>query len=115
VYLGENVEAAQEKGIIIGYDGRHNSKRFAELAAATFLHKGLKVYLFDGVIPTPLVVCTFLSIRLTSSKAYGTTNKSCVAGLVITASHNPKEDNGYKVYASNGCQVRACSTRALIP
>eukprot|EP01127_Copromyxa_protea_P001976 TRINITY_DN11877_c0_g1_i1.p1 TRINITY_DN11877_c0_g1~~TRINITY_DN11877_c0_g1_i1.p1 ORF type:complete len:590 (+),score=154.46 TRINITY_DN11877_c0_g1_i1:177-1772(+) len=91
-YLVEEVEGAKEKGIIIGFDGRYNSKRFAELAAATFLHKGMKVFLFDGVIPTPLV-------------AYGTTNKGCVAGLVITASHNPKEDNGYKVYAANGCQI----------
>ncbi len=57
MYLVENVEGAKERGIIIGYDGRHNSKRFAELAAATFLHKGMKAYLFDGVIPTPLVVC----------------------------------------------------------
>lgn len=56
MYLADQVEGAKEKGIIVGYDGRHNSKRFAELAAATFLHKGLKVYLFEGVIPTPLVV-----------------------------------------------------------
>lgn len=79
-------------GIIVGYDGRHNSKRFAELTAATFLHKDIPVYLFDSVIPTPLV-------------AFGVTNKKCMAGIVITASHNPKADNGYKVYWNNGCQI----------
>lgn len=64
VYLAEHVAEAKEKGVIVGFDGRHNSSRFAELAAATFLHKGLKVYLFEGVIPTPLVVSFFLSSSL---------------------------------------------------
>lgn len=54
------------------------------------------------------------SLHYKPVKAYGTTNKGCVAGLVITASHNPKEDNGYKVYASNGCQVRVTDQSKLI-
>lgn len=85
---------ATERGIIVGFDGRHNSSRFAELTAATFMSKGVPVYLFDTVIPTPLV-------------AFGTTDLNCRTGIVITASHNPKEDNGYKVYWDNGCQIVA--------
>ncbi|KAJ1362011.1 hypothetical protein KIN20_021417 [Parelaphostrongylus tenuis] len=71
-------------GVAIGYDGRHNSKRFAHLASNVFIHNGIPVYLFSEVCPTPSV---------------------CDAGLVITASHNPKEDNGYKAYWSNGAQI----------
>ncbi|KHJ86090.1 phosphoglucomutase/phosphomannomutase, alpha/beta/alpha domain I [Oesophagostomum dentatum] len=66
-------------GVAIGYDGRHNSKRFAELSANVFIRNG---------------VPSWATIKL-----------KCDAGLIITASHNPKEDNGYKAYWSNGAQV----------
>lgn len=81
-----------EKGLIIGYDGRYNSKRFAELTATIFLHQGVKVYLFSDLVPTPFV-------------AFGVRHFNCAAGIMVTASHNPKDDNGYKVYWSNGAQI----------
>lgn len=82
----------RKNGIVIGYDGRHNSKRFAELSAAIFLNKGYPVYLFNPVVPTPFV-------------PFAVTRWNCAAGVMVTASHNPKQDNGYKVYGSNGAQI----------
>ncbi|KHJ92965.1 hypothetical protein OESDEN_07130, partial [Oesophagostomum dentatum] len=79
-------------GVAIGYDGRHNSKRFAELSANVFIRNGIPVYLFSAVCPTPVV-------------SWATIKLKCDAGLIITASHNPKEDNGYKAYWSNGAQI----------
>lgn len=79
-------------GIAIGFDGRHNSKRYAQLAANVFIKNGIKVYLFSEVAPTPVV-------------SWATIKLKCDAGLMITASHNPKEDNGYKAYWSNGAQI----------
>lgn len=81
-----------DKGIIIGYDGRYNSKTFAELTATIFLHQGVKVYVFSDLCPTPFV-------------AFGVRLFKCAAGIMVTASHNPKDDNGYKVYWSNGAQI----------
>lgn len=81
-----------EKSVVIGHDARHNSDRFARLTALAFLQKGFKVYFCDDIIPTPFV-------------AYAVTKYHCCAGIVITASHNPKNDNGYKVYGSNGAQI----------
>lgn len=81
----------REKGIVIGRDGRHNSEKFAELTAATFLAKGFKVYWLK-TIHTPLV-------------PYGTRHHGAAAGVMVTASHNPAADNGYKVYMGNGCQI----------
>ncbi|CDI77757.1 phosphoglucomutase, putative [Eimeria acervulina] len=80
------------RGIIIGRDCRHNSERFSHLAAATFLSRGFRVYLCRSAVHTPLV-------------AFGVLHLNCVAGIVITASHNPKEYNGYKVYDENGAQI----------
>lgn len=91
-HLMENFSDLQNKGIVIGFDGRHNSKRFAELTSTIFLHQGVKVHLFSDVCPTPFV-------------AYGVRLLKCAAGIMVTASHNPKEDNGYKVYWSNGAQI----------
>lgn len=92
-HLEENEEALLRKtGIVIGYDGRHNSKRFAQLTTAIFLHKKYPVHLFSTVVPTP-----FIPFAVTSSKH--------AAGIMVTASHNPKQDNGYKVYGSNGAQI----------
>ncbi|XP_054156460.1 phosphopentomutase-like [Oppia nitens] len=84
--------AAKNGGVVIGYDGRHNSERFARLSANTFLTAGIKVHLFSTLVPTPFVA---YAIRLLSA----------AAGLMVTASHNPKQDNGYKVYFSNGAQI----------
>uniref|UniRef100_A0A5S6QU03 Phosphoglucomutase-2 n=1 Tax=Trichuris muris TaxID=70415 RepID=A0A5S6QU03_TRIMR len=84
----------KELSIVIGYDVRHNSRRFAELAGTVFLRKGVKVYFFSKYVPTPMV-------------SYAVTYYKCDAGIMITASHNPKEDNGYKVYWNNGAQIVA--------
>lgn len=79
-------------GIVIGYDGRHNSSRFATLATRAFVSMGIPVKLFSDLVPTPYIpfsVCHF----------------KAKAGIMITASHNPKNDNGYKVYWENGAQI----------
>ncbi|GAB7341268.1 hypothetical protein MBLNU457_7542t1 [Dothideomycetes sp. NU457] len=81
----------REKGIVIGKDGRHNSDKFAKLTAATFSAKGFKVYWLKTV-HTPLV-------------PYGIRYHGAAAGVMVTASHNPAADNGYKVYMGNGCQI----------
>ncbi|XP_076635397.1 phosphoglucomutase 2 [Colletes latitarsis] len=91
-YLIDVVLDATAKGVVIGYDGRHHSKRFAELTATIFAAKNIKVYLFSKVVPTPFISYSILKYK-------------CAAGIMITASHNPKNDNGYKVYWENGAQI----------
>lgn len=81
----------REKGVVIGRDGRHNSEKFAKLTAAAFAAKGFKVYWLKTV-HTPLV-------------PYGIRHHGAAAGVMVTASHNPAADNGYKVYMGNGCQI----------
>ncbi|XP_056647881.1 phosphopentomutase [Diorhabda sublineata] len=82
----------KESGIVVGYDGRHNSRRWAELTAAIFIHAGYPVKLFSTVCPTPFVPYTVRQFK-------------CASGVMVTASHNPKDDNGYKVYGPNGAQI----------
>ena len=95
-----------KKGVFVGYDGRHNSKEFAVLTAATFLSKGVTVYMMPILAATPIVVnCKNASLFTLCYQSYGTVLKGCIAGVMITASHNPKDDNGYKVYWDNGSQV----------
>eukprot|EP00877_Chromochloris_zofingiensis_P010050 jgi/Chrzof1/5299/Cz15g21100.t1_GPM2[v5.2] len=92
-YLQQNSpKALNSNGIVIGYDARHRSKHFAQLAARVFMSQGIKVHLFGQPVPTPFV-------------AAGTLQLSAAGGIMITASHNSKEYNGYKVYYSNGCQI----------
>lgn len=81
-----------QNGVVIGFDGRYNSKRFADLTAKVFLSSSIPVHMFTEVCATPLV-------------SFGTILYNAVAGVMVTASHNPKEDNGYKVYWRNGCQI----------
>ncbi len=83
---------ACEKGVVIAHDPRHFSKEFSKLAAGIFAANGIKVYVFPDLRPTPELA--FMIRRL------GT-----VSGINITASHNPKEYNGYKAYWDDGCQV----------
>lgn len=85
-------ESLQRQGVVVGYDARHNSKRFAELVANVFLRSSVRVHLFSKVVPTPFV--SFAVIEL-----------NALVGVMITASHNPKADNGLKVYFSNGAQI----------
>ena len=85
---------------LIGYDGRHKSKKFAELAAASFLAKGFVVELYESEVHTPLV-------------AFGVRLQRADVGVMVTASHNPPGDNGYKVYGHNGTQINAPEDTAI--
>ncbi|XP_017781760.1 PREDICTED: phosphoglucomutase-2 [Nicrophorus vespilloides] len=85
-------EALNKNGLVLGYDARHNSERFAQLTAQVFLSQGYKVRLFSKTVPTPFV-------------PFAVWKYKTAAGVMVTASHNPKDDNGYKVYGSNGCQI----------
>ncbi|MBR2900721.1 MAG: phospho-sugar mutase [Clostridia bacterium] len=82
----------QERGVAISYDSRIDSDTFAKTAAEVLTANGIKVYLFDGIRPTPELSFAILH--------YG-----CIAGINVTASHNPKEYNGYKVYWEDGAQL----------
>lgn len=89
-------EHAQTQGVVLGFDhrarGSLNSRRFAVLTAVACVAKGVRVHLMDRLVCTPMV--PFAILRL-----------GAVAGIMVTASHNPKEDNGYKVYWGNGSQI----------
>lgn len=78
--------------VAIAYDTRNNSAIFAKTAAGIFASCGFKVYLYETVVPVPVL-------------SFTTAHLGCAAGVMITASHNPKEYNGYKVYDSKGCQL----------
>ena len=91
-YLLEIDQTVKDRGVVIGFDSRHNSYRFAQLSANAFLLQGIKVHLFSAICPTPFV-------------AFAIKQLSATAGVMVTASHNPKEDNGFKVYFSNGAQI----------
>ena len=78
--------------VAIGYDSRHNSASFAKASAEILANEGISVYLFSELLPTPML-------------SYAVRRLGCSAGIMITASHNPKEYNGYKVYGSDGCQI----------
>ena len=77
------------KGVVVGYDSRHFSFEFAKVTSEVLAGHGIPVYLFRSIAPTPLVSCEIL-------------RRKAIAGIIITASHNPPEYNGYKVYWENG-------------
>ena len=87
-----NAEFEGEKSVAIAFDSRNNSSDFAKTAAGVLCAAGIKVYLFDTLMPTPVL-------------SFAVRYHECTAGIVITASHNPKEYNGYKVYDAKGCQL----------
>ena len=91
-YLKENFKDLPQIAVVVGHDVRNNSRLFAETVANIFSANGIKVYLFEGPRPTPEVS---YAIRLLG----------CQSGVNITASHNPKEYNGYKAYWDDGAQV----------
>lgn len=78
--------------VAIAYDSRNNSELFAKTAAAVYAGRGIKVFLYPFLMPTPAL-------------SYAVRNLGCDAGVVVTASHNPAKYNGYKVYGSDGCQI----------
>jgi phosphoglucomutase len=85
-------KTAMDKGVAIAYDVRHFSKEFAEIAARVLAANGIKVYLFEDIRPTPLLSYTIRRLKT-------------ISGIVLTASHNPKDYNGYKVYWEEGSQI----------
>jgi phosphomannomutase len=91
-YLLQEVANAGQRGIIVAYDGRPDSSQFARDTACVFAAQGITVYLTPAVAPTPVA-------------AFGVVQLGAAAGVVVTASHNPPEYNGYKVYWDNGAQI----------
>ncbi len=93
-YLKEAFKDLSEISVAVGHDVRHNSRKFAEIVADIFSANGIKVYLFDSFRPTPEL-------------SFAIRELGCQSGVNITASHNPKEYNGYKAYWSDGAQIIA--------
>lgn len=93
-YLKEAFKDLPQISVAVGHDVRHNSRKFAEIVADIFSANGIKVYLFDSFRPTPEL-------------SFAIRQLGCQSGVNITASHNPKEYNGYKAYWSDGAQIIA--------
>ena len=91
----------QARGVVISYDTRRNSRLFAEKAASVLAKNGIKAYLFDDVHPVPML-------------SYAVRYLKTIAGIMITASHNPKEYNGYKVYGEDGAQMSPEATAIVV-
>mgnify|MGYP000960666892 CR=1 FL=1 len=91
-YLKEAVPSDTTRGVAIGFDGRRMSREFAEDVACVLAAEGIRSFLFSEVVPTPLLAFAVLHLQ-------------CAAGVMITASHNPPEYNGYKAYWGNGAQI----------
>jgi len=96
--LGEEAKSA---GVAISYDTRRKSEVFAKVAAGVLAKNGIKAYLFDDVRPVPML-------------SYAVRYLKTVAGIMITASHNPKEYNGYKVYGADGAQMSPEDTEKVV-
>ena len=91
-YLTETTPGGADKGVVVGYDGRRMSRELAEDTACALAGAGVRALLFPDVVPTPLL-------------AFAVAHFGCAAGVMITASHNPPEYNGYKAYWGNGAQI----------
>jgi phosphoglucomutase len=91
-YLNKCFADLPQIAVVIGHDCRNNSRKFAEISADIFSANGIKVYLFDDLRPTPEISFTIRKL-------------GCQSGIIITASHNPKEYNGYKAYWDDGAQI----------
>ncbi|CAM3645711.1 phospho-sugar mutase [Mesobacillus zeae] len=100
-YIEENGLEAKQRGVAIAYDSRHKSPEFAMEAAKTLASRGIRTYVFEGLRPTPV-----LSFAVRHLHAF--------SGIVITASHNPPEYNGYKVYGQDGGQLPPESADTVI-
>lgn len=85
-------QEAMDRGVAIAYDVRHHSDEFSEIAARVLAANGIKTYLFDGIRATPVL-------------SYTVRRLNCISGIVVTASHNPRDYNGYKVYWEEGSQI----------
>ena len=100
-YLLQEFADLPEIKVVIGHDCRINSRKFAEISANIFSANGIKVYLFEDLRPTPEV-------------SFAIRKLGCQSGIMITASHNPKEYNGYKAYWNDGAQVLAPHDKNII-
>ena len=100
-YINKEFANLKQKSVAIGYDCRNNSKKFAEISANIFSANGIKAYLFDDLRPTP-------------EMSFAIRYLHCQSGINITASHNPKEYNGYKAYWDDGAQVLAPHDKGII-
>ena len=100
-YLLQEFSDLEEIKVVIGHDCRNNSRKYAEISAGIFSANGIKVYLFESLRPTPEV-------------SYAIRKLGCQSGIMITASHNPKEYNGYKAYWNDGAQVLAPHDKNII-
>lgn len=100
-YLNKNFKDLEQIAVVVGHDCRNNSRLFAETSANIFTANGIKVYLFDDMRPTPEV-------------SFAIRHLGCQSGIILTASHNPKEYNGYKAYWDDGAQVLAPHDKGII-
>ncbi len=100
-YLNLNFKDLEQISVVVGHDSRNNSRLFAETAANIFSANGIKVYLFEDMRPTP-------------EMSFAIRHLGCQSGIILTASHNPKEYNGYKAYWDDGAQVLAPHDKGII-
>ena len=100
-YLNKCFKDKEQISVVVGYDCRNNSDKFAQISADIFSANGIKVYLFDDLRPTPEV-------------SFAIRHFGCQSGINITASHNPREYNGYKAYWDDGAQVLAPHDKGII-
>ncbi len=100
-FLKKNFAERENISVVVGHDCRNNSRLFAEISADIFSANGIKVYLFDDMRPTPEI-------------SFAIRHLGCQSGIIITASHNPKEYNGYKAYWDDGAQVLAPHDQGII-
>jgi phosphoglucomutase len=100
-YLNQSFAGKKDISVVVGHDCRNNSRKFAEIVADIFSANGIKVYLFEDMRPTP-------------EMSFAIRHFGCQSGVIITASHNPKEYNGYKAYWEDGAQVLAPNDKGII-
>ncbi len=100
-YINKAFPNRNDLAVVVGHDCRNNGRQFAETVANIFSANGIKVYLFESLRPTPEISFAIRQLH-------------CVAGVNVTASHNPKEYNGYKAYWSDGAQVLAPHDKGII-
>ncbi len=100
-YLNKNFKNLPQIAAVVGYDCRNNSQLFAKISADIFSANGIKVYLFEDMRPTP-------------EMSFAIRHLGCQSGIILTASHNPKEYNGYKAYWDDGAQVLAPHDSGII-
>lgn len=100
-YLKKEFSGLDQIKVVIGHDCRNNSRKFAEISADIFSANGIKVYMFEDLRPTP-------------EMSFAIRKLGCQSGIILTASHNPKEYNGYKAYWDDGAQMIAPHDRNTI-